>query len=378
MGHGTFRAKGPILRAGWFKYAAPLLMVAVVAWWPRASDSKLAPRVPPLLLSAADVATVQLQRVGQDVPLSGTLNPLRQATLNARSGGEVAMLMVRAGDSVKAGEVLAVMDTRDMELRARQAKSNLLGNRAEAELAQQKAERLRPLREQNFVSETEMSTAERQVEIRNSQTRSAEAALAQILQQMEDAVIRAPFSGRIAERLVDPGQTVAPGTPLLKVVDLETIELEALAATSDMSLILPGQLVEFRVDGFPGRDFTGHIVRINPVARSGNRRVPVYVQVDNHQGLLLAGGFAKGAALDPHAASGLALPISALQRLGQGWQVFVVEHQQLLARPVQVTLRNDERGLALVQGALKAGDVVLQTPPQPQHLNRPVQLAGAH
>ncbi len=359
----------------WVKYGAVGLAVALVAWWPQESRSKMTPTVLPLQLSAADFVVVREMRLGRDIAVTGTLNPLHQAVLNARTGGEVMMVAARAGETVRAGQVIAAMDTRDLKLRALQAEATMQGNRAEALMAQQKLERMRPLREQNYVSDNEISNAERQLEIRNAQVSASAAALAQVRQQMADAVVRAPFDGRIAERLVEPGQSVAPGTPLLKVVDLGLMELEAMVPEADMTTIKPGQIVSFQVDGFPGKNFAGRIARINPVARSGSRRIPVYVQVNNQDGLLRAGVFAKGLVRDELARQGLAVPVSALQADGQAWRVHTVVDSHLQAQAVQVAMRNEERGLALVTG-LRAGDRVLLAPPLPENEGKAVRLNG--
>lgn len=359
----------------WVKYGAVGLAVALVAWWPQESRSKMTPTVQPLQLSAADFVVVQEMRLGRDIAVTGTLNPLHQAVLNARTGGEVMMVAARAGETVRAGQVIAAMDTRDLKLRALQAEATMQGNRAEALMAQQKLERMRPLREQNYVSDNEISNAERQLEIRNAQVSASAAALAQVRQQMADAVVRAPFDGRIAERLVEPGQSVAPGTPLLKIVDLRLMELEAMVPETDMTTIKPGQIVSFQVDGFPGKNFAGRIARINPVARTGSRRIPVYVQVNNQDGLLRAGVFAKGLVRDELAQQGLAVPVSALQADGQAWRVHTVVDSHLQAQAVQVAMRNEERGLALVTG-LRAGDRVLLAPPLPENEGKAVRLNG--
>ncbi len=84
---------------------------------------------------------------------------------------------------MRAGQVLATLDTRDLRLRLLQAEATLQGNRAEALMAKQKLERMRPLRAENYVSDNDISNAERQLEIRNAQVRASEASLAQVRQQ---------------------------------------------------------------------------------------------------------------------------------------------------------------------------------------------------
>lgn len=360
----------------WIKYGAVGVAVAMVAWWPQESRSKSTPTVQPLQLTGADLATVQEMRVGNDIAMTGTLNPLRQAVLNARSAGEVVSVSARAGESVRAGQVLATLDTRDLRLRMLQAEATLQGNRAEALMAKQKLERMRPLRAENYVSDNDISNAERQLEIRHAQVRASEASLAQVRQQLADSAVRAPFDGRIAERLVEPGQAVNPGTPLLKIVNLELMELEAMIPDAAMNAVRVGQVVGFRVEGYPDRTFAGRIARINPTARAGSRRVPVYIQVNNADGLLRAGVFANGSVRDDRAQSGLAVPLTALQAAGQGWRVHAITNSHLEARPVTVALRDEQRGVALVNGNLRKGDRVLLAPPLPENEGKAVRLSG--
>lgn len=376
MSQVIFTRRKTYIPVSWAKYGAIGLAVVAVAWWPSESRSKAAPAVQALQLSAADLATVREQRLGHDIPVTGTLNPLHQAVLNARAGGEVVSVSARAGEAVRAGQVVASFDTRDLNLRRLQAEATLQGNRAEALMARQKLERMRPLRQENYVSDSELTNAERQVEIRDAQVRAAEAQLAQVRQQLADSVVRAPFDGRIAERLVEPGQSVAPGTPLLKIVNLELMELEAMIPDADMTAVRVGQIVDFRVEGYPDRLFGGRIVRINPAARAGSRRVPVYVQVQNADGALRAGVFAKGSVRDENARQGLTVPLTALQADGNGWRVHAIINSHLEARAVQVSWRDEASGLALVSGNLRPGERVLLAPPLPENEGKAVRMAG--
>ena len=360
----------------WGQVGLVAVAVVLTAAWPRESRSKMTPTVLPLQLAPADVQTVRNSRLSHDVAVTGALNPVRQAVLNARTPGEVLAVNVRAGDAVQAGQVLASMDARDLRLRVMQAEASLQGSQAEAALTRQQLERSKPLRASNYVSDSEIANAERQLDIRDAQVRSAEAALAQVRQQLADTVIRAPFAGRIAERLVEPGQGVMSGSPLLKMVDLGQLELEAQVPATDMALIHTGQIVSFNVDGFGDRVFYGRVSRINPVAQATSRRIPVYVQVDNRDGQLRAGIFAKGAIRDDKAVAGLSIPASALQDNGHGgWQVHAVQDGHLQAKPVTIVMRDDEQGVALVNG-LHAGDKVLVVPPLPNNVGNAVRMTG--
>ncbi len=362
----------------WGQFGLIGVAVVLALAWPRESRSRPTPPVQPLLLAAEDVQMVKQERLADDIEITGTLNPVRQAVLNARTGGEVLAVGARAGDAVQAGQLVVSLDTRDLRLRVQQAEASLAAARAQMALAQQQRDRAQPLRDSHYVSDSELSNAERQVDIRAADVSAAEASLAQARQQLADAAVRAPFAARVSERLVEPGQSVPPGSPLLRLVDLSVLELEAQVPATALAALKTGQVVSFSVDGYGDRQFAGRISRINPVAQAASRRIPVYVQVDNRDGLLRAGLFAKGTIRDDSAHSGLSVPATALQPDGQGgWRVHTLQDGHLQARPVTVALRDESRDVALVSG-LRAGDRVLVQPPQPGNEGKPFRLTGAH
>ena len=270
------------------------MVLAVLWWWPEESTSKYSPSEPFIELSSVDVVTVKNTRIAQDIAVTGTIAPVRQTILNARVLGEVKQVLIREGQSVKAGQVLVVQDDRDLIARLQQAEASLLTAKAELALAQQNLDRIKPLQQQNYASSNDLANAERQVDIRHAQVKSAEVSVIQAKQQLADMAVRAPYAGTVSERLVDAGQSVAPNTPLLKLVDLSQVELVAQVAATEVAAIKVGQVIYFTADGYADQTFAGRITRINPVAKAGSRRVDVYALVNNQKGLLRGGLFAKG------------------------------------------------------------------------------------
>lgn len=332
-----------------------------------------------LLLSEADVAEISMGSIGKNIKFTGSLKPWQQATLNAHFNGEIQTVLVKQGDQVRAGEALAQMDTRDVLLRLQQAQAALLARRAEADLAQQKVAQLQKLRRRDFASATDLDTAKSQSDISQAQVDSAIAALKQIEQQHEDALIVAPFDGYIAERLVDAGQSVAAGTPILKIVEVQKLELEALIPANDISLVSLGMRVRFRVSGQDAHEFTGKVTRISPLARQDNRRVPVFIEVDNSTNQLLAGMFVQGQLLNNNPVSGLTLPLSSLRVSEHGWNVFLIKEGRLHALDVAVLATDESQAHAIIQAdqanGLDAGDWVLLAPTGEQvNDGRPVKI----
>lgn len=340
-----------------------LLLVAVAAWGLTPQEKiEAAPKTLSLQLSPMDVAKVTQQLVGNNVAFTGTLTPWRRVTLSAQFKGEVVEIKVREGDAVKKGQVLARLDKRNITLRYQQSLSLLQAKREKAAQAREKAQRMKKLYAKGYVSETEYHTAKRTQAISEAQAESAEAALKQLQEKRQKAVIKAPFDGWVAKRQADPGEVVAAGAPLLKLVDLHLLELVASVPAAAIPRVDIGQQASFRINGTSDATYHGTVKRINPVAAEYNRRVNVYVQVNNAAGVLRAGMFVRGRILDSAPVSGLAVPNTALQQTPSGWQLYLVDKGRLEVLPVERLLTDASQGISLVKGALHAGDRVVSRP----------------
>lgn len=353
-----------------------VFVAAALWWWPDDSRSKMNAEEKYLELSPADVVTAKTVRLAKDFYVTGTLAPIRQTILNARVSGQVNVIAVREGQAVTKGQVLLSQDNRELRARLQQAEASLSTAKAELALVQQNLARIRPLQKEDYISAHDVTNAEKQVDIRLAQVQSAQVAVAQAHQQLTDVVVKAPFAGVISERLVDIGQSVAPNTPVLKVVDLSQVELIAQVAATEVSAIVVGQKLNFTADGFGDELFTGVITRINPVANANSRRVDVYAVVDNSEGLLRAGLFAKGYIADNQVMTGVSVPFSAIQERQGKKLVHVIRDHRLAAQTVTLGRRDEARGVVLVDG-LADGARVLLLPPLPSNEGRMVRIKGA-
>lgn len=329
--------------------------------------------LPALYLSQFDITEMIPATFSVNTRFSGSLKPWQQATLNAPISGEIYALFVKVGDSVYEGQVIGKLDTRDIDLRHKQAQSTLKARQLELQLAQQKFDQLEKLRKKDFASATDLNTARRQRDIAKTQVQTAEASVQQIEQQQNDAIIVAPFTGRVSERAVDPGQSVSAGTPLLKLVEVQTLELEALIAATDVPMINIGQQVTFRVSSYADREFTGVVRRISPLARQDNRRVPVFIEVANDDQQLLAGMFVQGHILHSDPIKGLSVPISALAATEYGWHIFLIKDGMLESQPVNVLAKDEVTARAIIESSnempLIAGSTVLTSPSSNQKIH---------
>ena len=357
-----------------FRIVRPLIaiviVVAAVAGWrllhataakadAAPADSKSAAAAAPMELAAADVATVQPRALTRELPLSGSLAPLLQTTIKSRVSGELMQVLVREGQSVKRGEVLARIDTRSLQAQFDSQRATLEKARADLALAKLNRDNSRKLLDDHYISQNAYDSANSTYEANAATVRLAEAQLRQAQLSLDFAVVRAPFDGVIASRLAQPGENVANDTSLLTLVDLSHLELQAPAPASEIPSIHPGQLAEFQVDGFGSRQFEGRVTRINPMTETGSRSIMLYMAVENADGALKGGMFAQGALALDRSAPRPAIPLAAVHSEAGVSYVYVYVDGKLQRRNVTTGLQSPQDGLVEVSDGLKDGDIVV-------------------
>lgn len=347
--------------------AAITLTVGLGAWLvshpsraaqPDKDKKKDAPTV--LELASTDLAQVAHGEQRQLVPMSGSLSPVRQSVLNAPVEAVVAEVLVRPGEYVKAGQVLARLDTRELRNQLTSRQANLERSRAELKLAEKNRGRNADLLKQHFISNNSFDASENSYAVAAAQVKADEAQFAIAQKSLNDADVRAPFSGVVSERTVDPGMRVGMNQKLLGVVDLADLEYEADVPMNQLPLVRVGQDVALHVDGFGSRSFAGRVERIAPVATSGSRLVPIYVRLKNLDGALKGGMFAQGELTVARAGSANTLPLSAVRGLDERKPyVLAVENGKVVQRSVRLGLINDQDKTAAIDEGVKAGELVL-------------------
>jgi len=317
-------------------------------------------------LSKRDIAVVEARPLAVTLPLSGSLTPLAQATVKSKVSGVVLATTVQEGMRVGAGQVIARLD--DAEARARVAQQQALLADANARLALAKKNQANSaaLLQQKYIAQSAYDTSSNAVDLAQAAVDAARAQLDLTRIALADTVIRAPLSGVVSKRHVQAGEKLSPDSPVFSIVDLQQLTLDAQVPASDIPRIKVGQEVQFRVDGFGERNFAGKVVRINPATEAGSRAMLVYIGVDNPDGLLRAGMFAKGAVTTEKSAAHALLPLSAV-RAGEGALrgedvVYRVDGGKVVAQPVKLGLRNQDEGLVEALDGIQAGATVLALP----------------
>jgi RND family efflux transporter MFP subunit len=317
---------------------------------------------PPVVLefSPGDLTRVEAQPLSRWLPVSGAVQPVRQATVKAKVSGDVRQITVREGESVRAGQLLALIDTADLEARLIERIGALESAKAQLAMAAKTQATNLALLKQNFISQNAYDNSESSFGVSQGGVKSAEAQVQLARNALRDANAASPLAGVVAKRHVQPGEKVAFDSPLVTVVDLTEMELQAAVPASDVPELAIGKAVELSIDGFGERRFTGRVERINPAAEPGTRAILVYVGIPNADGALRGGMFATGRIALAASVPVATLPATAVRiEAGQSF-VWTVEGGKLVKRGVVIGRRDDAAGRIEVKTALPPDVPVLE------------------
>ena len=324
-----------------------------------AADKDGKPKVDVYELSPGDVGAVEARTLSVNLPLSGSLAPLAQATVKSKASGVVLESSLREGMQVAQGQVLARLDAVDQAARLAQQQAALDEANARLALATKNNLNSQALLKQNFISQNAYDTVQNTVALAQANLKSAKAQLDLARNAVNDTVIRSPLSGVISKRHVQPGEKLAPDMPVFTIVDLKQLTLDAQVPASEIPRVKVGQEVQFKVDGYQGRSFAGKVARISPTAEVGSRAMMVYVAVNNADSALSGGMFAKGTITTQKTAVMPVMPLTALRKDKEIDVVYKIEGGKVVSQPVKLGLRNEDEGIVEVTAGLAGGASVL-------------------
>ncbi|MFN3494840.1 MAG: efflux RND transporter periplasmic adaptor subunit [Hydrogenophaga sp.] len=310
-------------------------------------------------LTPADVFTLAELPLRQTVAVSGSLQALQTAAIKARVAGEVQGLEKREGDPVRAGEVVARIDSTEAQARVRQASRQADAAKAQADIARRNAENNQALVRQGFISATALETSSANLAGAQANHEAALAALDIARKALGDTTLRSPISGMVAARPVQNGERVGVDARVLEVVDLSAFELVAAIAPADAVPVQPGQTAQLRVEGL-AQPIPATVARINPSVQAGSRSVLVYLKVPAQAGMR-QGLFAQGS-IEVGQASALAVPVSAVRNDKPQPYLQALDNGRVVHLPVPPGPVGQYDGEPMQQVAgLKPGTVVLRS-----------------
>ena len=323
-------------------------------------DAGTAKEVPAALqFVEGDVAYVERRPLDRWLPVSGTLQAVRQAVVKAKIAGDVEALTVREGEAVRAGQKLARIDSPDLAARLAERQGALESARAQLALAEKTRSMNLRLLADKFISQNAFDGTESTYDVARGNLKSAEAQVQVARNALADADVVAPLSGIVARRHVQTGEKVAVESPIVTIVDLTDLEVQALVPALDVPELVPGMPVELAVDGFGERRFAGRIERINPSTEPGTRAIIVYVALPNPDAALRSGMFATGRIALAASAPLPTLPAIAVRsEAGQSY-VWTIERGRLAKRIVSTGRRDETSGRVEIRSTLAPDTPVL-------------------
>lgn len=296
--------------------------------------------------------------------LPATLEPLQRTEIRARASGYVKRWHADMGQRVATGDILAELETPDLDQDLRKAEAALIEARAHHDLAKTTAERFRQLMQQNAVARQDLDTREAELNVRKAALTAAEAMLARAQELTRFQTIRAPFSGIATARYVELGDLVVAGAAGKPMFILE--ETNSLRAFVDLPQAYAGSVqpttkVHFRLPEINGRVFEGAVVRTAGVFNANTRSMRVELQLPNPTGELVAGAFGQVSFTRPRAENVFAVPVTSVRNGAKGPTVAVVNlDDQIETRTVK--LGNDLGAMIEIVDGLQAGERVVRNP----------------
>ena len=259
-------------------------------------------RIVPVGTAAARTGTVR-----EEILLTGSLRPKEQVEVTAKVTGRMEKIAFELGDSVKKGDLIAVLEGDELQQQVNRAAAALAVARASsqqrrAQLANSKAELSRAetlLREglipkQDYESRiTAFQVVEAQLQLAQAQEQEAQAQLNELSIRLSQSKIYAPMSGHVARRHVDVGALVTPSTPIISLVNLATLVTRANVPEREVGKLRVGNKATVEVDAFGNRRFLGRVARIGPVLDASTRSATVEVEIPNPDGGLRAEMFVR-------------------------------------------------------------------------------------
>jgi RND family efflux transporter MFP subunit len=336
---------------------AALTVLGAVAC--KKTDTSAAATTPEtMLVGPENVTVVRAQQIRTGPAISGSLAPEKSATIRAEMSASVVQTYAEAGQRVRAGQQLAQLDAsvlRDQQISAQGAVTTA---QSTYDIAQRELNRAETLEKAGAIAERDVEQARNAVIAARGQLSTARAQLANINKQLDKASVQAPFDGVVSVRSVNAGDVVSPGTALYTVVDPGSMQLEASVPADALGDVRVGMPVDFTVNGYPNRHFTGRIIRVNPIADPTTRQVKILASIPNVGNTLVGGLYAEGrVSSESHTAP--MIPIAAVDERGLRPTVVRLKNGKVEKVEVGLGIRDQAAETVEITSGLAPGDTVL-------------------
>ncbi len=372
--HHTNASSKRFRRIALIGVAIALLLVGLGVFTRLQAESRLRDSTEESAVLTVVAASPSAAPANEELVLPGNVQAFAEAPIYARTSGYLKRWLVDIGGKVKKGELLAEIDSPEVDQQLDQAKADLASAEANYALAKTSSVRWQKLLESQSVSSQEADEKSGDASAKQAMVASAKANLQRLRELQGFEKVTAPFAGVVTARNTDVGALIGTGgRELFRVAASQTLRVYIQAPQGYAPLIKVGMPAQLRFSERPGREFAGKLVRTADAIDPVSRTLLVEIAVDNPNGELLAGSYAE-VHLQLPSRTGLRVPVNTLLFRAEGLQVAVVDAQgHIHLKPI--VLGRDLGSEVEVASGLSAADKVVLNPPDSIAQDQVVHIA---
>ncbi len=294
------------------------------------------------------------------LPTVGTVRGQSEVELKFEVNGVVKSVDFREGDIASKGQVLMTVDDKDAQLRQEYSESKVKTAQAQQNLAEKRSSINEQLYQLGAIIKEKLEESQLEVEQAKTQVETAEKEMELAKGELEKTILKAPMDGVMGTREAEPGEFVTPQIVVGTLLDVGSVFVELGIIERDIERIRMGQNVKITVDSLPNQTFQGTIDNLAPMIEGKSRTLTAKVKVENPQGQLLPGMFARAEIAVFEKPNALVVPTSALKDIdgdGKFESVFVVEGETARIKPIALGYLTTD--YAEIGGGLEEGEQVV-------------------
>jgi RND family efflux transporter MFP subunit len=328
-----------------------------------AAEKKLADTAKAAAIPTVRVTHPYEARLSPELSLPGNAQAYVETPIYSRTDGYLKSWYFDIGARVKAGDLMAVIETPELDEQLQVAQAQLKSSQANLDLANITSARYQNLLKSNSVSKQETDQALSDAKAKQAAVEASNASVRRLQQLQSFERVYAPFDGIVTVRNTDVGQLIQGGSSpnsLFHLADIRTIRVFVPVPEAYAAAVRDGGTATLTMDEYPGREFTGQIARNSSAIDPSSRTLNVEVDVANPKAEILPGAYVFAHFKVPDQINGLTLPSNVLIFRSAGLQVGVVRDGRVVLVPV--TISNDSGALVEISAGLAANDLVVLDP----------------